>query len=71
MRGGFDNIIAIIMRLLGFKRRPAITLEDPNEKYPLRLIDKEVSVNSCEMNLCVQYQYNQNFPLTLVLFLDY
>ncbi|KAI4905837.1 hypothetical protein NFI96_014555 [Prochilodus magdalenae] len=30
------------MRLLGFKRRPAITLEDPNVKYPLRLVDKEI-----------------------------
>lgn len=44
IRGGFEGVFGLIMRLLGFKRRPAITLEDPSEKYPLRLIDKEVSV---------------------------
>uniref|UniRef100_A0A4W4GG43 NADH-cytochrome b5 reductase n=1 Tax=Electrophorus electricus TaxID=8005 RepID=A0A4W4GG43_ELEEL len=36
------SIFGLIMRLLGIKRRPAITLEDPNIKYALRLIDKEV-----------------------------
>lgn len=30
------------MRLLGIGRKPAITLEDPNIKYALRLIDKEI-----------------------------
>uniref|UniRef100_A0A4W4GG53 NADH-cytochrome b5 reductase n=1 Tax=Electrophorus electricus TaxID=8005 RepID=A0A4W4GG53_ELEEL len=38
----FISIFGLIMRLLGIKRRPAITLEDPNIKYALRLIDKEV-----------------------------
>ncbi|XP_060759293.1 NADH-cytochrome b5 reductase 3 [Neoarius graeffei] len=42
IRRGYEGIIDLIMRLLGFKRRLAITLEDPNEKYPLRLIDKEI-----------------------------
>lgn len=42
IRGSYDTIINLIMRILGFKRRPAITLEDPNEKYPLRLLDKEI-----------------------------
>lgn len=54
------------MRLLGFKRRLAITLEDPNEKYPLRLIDKEVSDESCGMNISMII----DFQLTLALFLD-
>lgn len=38
----FDGIFGLIMRLLGFGRKPAITLEDPNIKYALRLIDKEI-----------------------------
>ncbi|MCJ8743404.1 hypothetical protein PDJAM_G00093640 [Pangasius djambal] len=42
IRGGFEHIIDLIMRLLGHRRKLAITLEDPNEKYPLRLIDKEI-----------------------------
>ncbi|CAK6949998.1 NADH-cytochrome b5 reductase 3 [Scomber scombrus] len=42
IRGGFDGIINIIFRLLFGKRRPAITLEDPNIKYALRLIDKQI-----------------------------
>ncbi|XP_036433496.1 NADH-cytochrome b5 reductase 3 [Colossoma macropomum] len=41
-RNAFDGIFSLIMRLLGIKRRPAITLEDPNVKYPLRLVDKEI-----------------------------
>uniref|UniRef100_A0A669DCZ1 NADH-cytochrome b5 reductase n=1 Tax=Oreochromis niloticus TaxID=8128 RepID=A0A669DCZ1_ORENI len=39
---GFDSIINLIFRLLFPKKRPAITLEDPNIKYALRLIDKEI-----------------------------
>ncbi|XP_062861912.1 NADH-cytochrome b5 reductase 3 [Trichomycterus rosablanca] len=42
IRGGFEGIIGLIMRLLGSKKKLAISLEDPNEKYPLRLIDKEI-----------------------------
>ncbi|KAI5617927.1 NADH-cytochrome b5 reductase 3 [Silurus asotus] len=42
IRGTYEGIIGLIMRLLGLKRKLAITLEDPNEKYPLRLIDKEI-----------------------------
>ncbi|XP_076861207.1 NADH-cytochrome b5 reductase 3 [Brachyhypopomus gauderio] len=42
IRGGFEGIFGLIMRILGVKRRPAITLEDPNVKYALRLVDKEV-----------------------------
>uniref|UniRef100_A0A669EFW9 NADH-cytochrome b5 reductase n=1 Tax=Oreochromis niloticus TaxID=8128 RepID=A0A669EFW9_ORENI len=42
IRGGFDSIINLIFRLLFPKKRPAITLEDPNIKYALRLIDKEI-----------------------------
>ncbi|XP_066523025.1 NADH-cytochrome b5 reductase 3 [Hoplias malabaricus] len=36
------GIIDLIRRLFGFKRPPAITLEDPNVKYALRLVDKEI-----------------------------
>lgn len=42
IRGGIDSIINLIFRLLFSKRRPAITLEDPNIKYALRLIDKQI-----------------------------
>lgn len=42
IRGGFDGIINFIFRLLFSKRRPAITLEDPNIKYALRLIDRQI-----------------------------
>ncbi|XP_054656752.1 NADH-cytochrome b5 reductase 3 isoform X2 [Dunckerocampus dactyliophorus] len=42
IRSGFDGIINLIFRLLFSKRRPAITLEDPNIKYALRLIDKQI-----------------------------
>ncbi|XP_061570246.1 NADH-cytochrome b5 reductase 3-like [Cololabis saira] len=42
IRGGFDGIINLIFRLFFSKRRPAITLEDPNIKYALRLIDKQI-----------------------------
>uniref|UniRef100_A0A3P9HIT5 NADH-cytochrome b5 reductase n=1 Tax=Oryzias latipes TaxID=8090 RepID=A0A3P9HIT5_ORYLA len=42
IRGGLDSIINLIFRLFFSKRRPAITLEDPNIKYALRLIDKEI-----------------------------
>uniref|UniRef100_A0AAR2LA52 NADH-cytochrome b5 reductase n=1 Tax=Pygocentrus nattereri TaxID=42514 RepID=A0AAR2LA52_PYGNA len=41
----FDQILTAVFQhlvLLGFKRRPAITLEDPTVKYPLRLVDKEI-----------------------------
>uniref|UniRef100_A0A3P8V1W3 NADH-cytochrome b5 reductase n=2 Tax=Cynoglossus semilaevis TaxID=244447 RepID=A0A3P8V1W3_CYNSE len=36
------SIINLIFRLFFSKRRPAITLEDPNIKYALRLIDKQI-----------------------------
>ncbi|KAF7658055.1 hypothetical protein LDENG_00018160 [Lucifuga dentata] len=42
IRGGFDSIINLIFRLFFSKRKPAITLEDPNIKYALRLIDKQI-----------------------------
>ncbi|KAM6961699.1 NADH-cytochrome b5 reductase 3 [Tautogolabrus adspersus] len=42
IRSGVDSIINLIFRLLFSKRRPAITLEDPNIKYALRLLDKEI-----------------------------
>ncbi|XP_041819810.1 NADH-cytochrome b5 reductase 3 [Chelmon rostratus] len=42
IRGGLDGIINLIFRLFFSKRRPAITLEDPNIKYALRLIDKQI-----------------------------
>ncbi|KAM3858950.1 NADH-cytochrome b5 reductase 3 [Diretmus argenteus] len=42
IRGGLDNIINFIFRLFFSKRKPAITLEDPNIKYALRLIDKQI-----------------------------
>lgn len=42
IRGGVDSIINLIFRLLFAKRRPAITLQDPNIKYALRLIDKQI-----------------------------
>ncbi|XP_061920670.1 NADH-cytochrome b5 reductase 3-like [Entelurus aequoreus] len=42
IRSGFDGIINLLFRLLFSKRRPAITLEDPNIKYALRLIDKQI-----------------------------
>ncbi|XP_030295929.1 NADH-cytochrome b5 reductase 3 [Sparus aurata] len=42
IRGGFDGIINLIFRLFFSKRRAAITLEDPNIKYALRLIDKQI-----------------------------
>lgn len=45
IRGGLDSVINLIFRLFFSKRRPAITLEDPNIKYALRLIDKEVRWN--------------------------
>ncbi|XP_068611393.1 NADH-cytochrome b5 reductase 3-like [Brachionichthys hirsutus] len=42
IRGGIDGIINLVFRLFFSKRRPAITLEDPNIKYALRLIDKQI-----------------------------
>uniref|UniRef100_A0A3Q4AW69 NADH-cytochrome b5 reductase n=1 Tax=Mola mola TaxID=94237 RepID=A0A3Q4AW69_MOLML len=42
IRGGFDSVINLIFRLFFSKRRPAVTLEDPNIKYALRLIDKQI-----------------------------
>ncbi|XP_034019062.1 NADH-cytochrome b5 reductase 3-like [Thalassophryne amazonica] len=41
IRGGLDSIINFFFRLFS-KRRPAITLQDPNIKYALRLIDKQI-----------------------------
>ncbi|XP_041833178.1 NADH-cytochrome b5 reductase 3 [Melanotaenia boesemani] len=43
IRGSLDSIINILFRLFFSKRRPAITLEDPNIKYALRLIDKQIA----------------------------
>lgn len=43
IRGGFDSIINLIFRLFFSKRKLAITLEDPNIKYALRLLDKQVT----------------------------
>lgn len=38
-----QSFVDCLLRLLGIKKRsPAITLEDPNVKYPLRLVDKEI-----------------------------
>ncbi|XP_028426247.1 NADH-cytochrome b5 reductase 3 [Perca flavescens] len=42
IRGGFDSIVNLIFRLFFSKRRPALTLEDPNIKYALRLLDKQI-----------------------------
>ncbi|XP_069760590.1 NADH-cytochrome b5 reductase 3-like [Narcine bancroftii] len=37
------SLIDVFLKLLGLKKTgPPVTLEDPNTKYPLRLIDKEV-----------------------------
>lgn len=54
IRGGFDSIINLIFRLLFPKKRPAITLEDPNIKYALRLIDKEVTAQTLHALECLQ-----------------
>lgn len=54
IRSGFDSIINLIFRLLFPKKRPAITLEDPNIKYALRLIDKEVTTQTLHTLECVQ-----------------
>uniref|UniRef100_G3Q989 NADH-cytochrome b5 reductase n=1 Tax=Gasterosteus aculeatus aculeatus TaxID=481459 RepID=G3Q989_GASAC len=35
-------IVNLILRLLFSKKRPALTLEDPNIKYALRLLDKQI-----------------------------
>lgn len=40
----------LFMRLFS-KSRPAITLENPDIKYPLRLIDKEVIIHICKLVL--------------------
>uniref|UniRef100_A0A671NCH0 NADH-cytochrome b5 reductase n=1 Tax=Sinocyclocheilus anshuiensis TaxID=1608454 RepID=A0A671NCH0_9TELE len=40
--GSLQFVFDLIRRLFGIKRRPAITLEDPDVKYPLRLVDKEI-----------------------------
>ncbi|XP_056604030.1 NADH-cytochrome b5 reductase 3 [Triplophysa dalaica] len=37
-----QGFIDFFLKLLGRKNRPALTLEDPNVKYPLRLVDKEI-----------------------------
>nr|XP_020469299.1 NADH-cytochrome b5 reductase 3-like [Monopterus albus] len=42
IRSGFDSVINLIFRLFFSKRKPAITLQDPNIKYALRLIDKQI-----------------------------
>ncbi|KAK9975820.1 hypothetical protein ABG768_021053 [Culter alburnus] len=39
--GSLRFVFDLLQRLFG-KKRPAITLEDPNVKYPLRLVDKEI-----------------------------
>lgn len=46
IRGGLDGIINLIFRLFFSKRRPAITLQDPDVKYALRLIDKQVTAST-------------------------
>lgn len=51
IRGGFDSIINLIFRLFFSKRRPAITLEDPNIKYALRLIDKQVTASAHDSHM--------------------
>lgn len=43
IRGGFDSLVNLIFRLFFSKRKPAITLQDPNIKYALRVIDKQVT----------------------------
>ena len=42
IRGGWDGIIRLLFSIFSSKRRTAITLVDPNIKYALRLIDKQV-----------------------------
>ncbi|XP_035620677.1 NADH-cytochrome b5 reductase 3-like [Oncorhynchus keta] len=42
IRSSIDNIINLILSLFLSKKKTAITLEDPNIKYALRLIDKEI-----------------------------
>ncbi|CAB1345995.1 unnamed protein product [Coregonus sp. 'balchen'] len=42
IRSSIDNIINLILSLFLSKKKPAITLEDPNIKYALKLIDKEI-----------------------------
>ncbi|MBN3322002.1 NB5R3 reductase, partial [Atractosteus spatula] len=42
IRDSYNYIRNLICQLLFRKKKPAITLEDPNVKYPLRLIDKEI-----------------------------
>lgn len=40
-----SSLFDVFLKLLGLRKNgPPITLEDPNTKYPLRLIDKEVSL---------------------------
>ncbi|XP_069048860.1 NADH-cytochrome b5 reductase 3-like [Lepisosteus oculatus] len=42
IRDSYNYIRNLICHLLFGKKKAAITLEDPNIKYPLRLIDKEI-----------------------------
>nr|ACI33240.1 NADH-cytochrome b5 reductase 3 [Salmo salar] len=42
IRSSIDNIINLILSLFLSKKKRAITLEDPNIKYALKLIDKEI-----------------------------
>lgn len=56
IRGGFDSIINLIFRLFFSKRRPAITLQDPNIKYALRLIDKQVTASTHDSHMSSQQQ---------------
>lgn len=42
IRSGLEGIINFILGIFSRKKRAAITLEDPNIKYALRLIDKEI-----------------------------
>ena len=48
IRSSIDNIINLILSLFLSKKKPAITLEDPNIKYALKLIDKEVRIQCCD-----------------------
>lgn len=60
IRGGFDSIINLIFRLLFQKKRPAITLEDPNIKYALRLIDKEVTAQTLHTWVLAEWNLSAN-----------
>lgn len=67
IRGGFDGIINLIFRLFFAKRRPAITLEDPNIKYALRLLDKQVTASPHDLRMSCGPQRRQLRSLTAAL----